>query len=100
MLARFAIPALLAAGLVAPAQAQDPEHTAYVIVDESVRASEALMKHRIAVAVEQVCGSYASIESYQIPEVDSCRRQAWASANQQIARMAPNLQSRIALPAR
>ena len=100
MLARFAIMALLAAGLVAPAQAEDASHTAYVIVDKSARASKALMRHRIAVAVEQVCGSYSTIESYQVPELDACRKQAWASAGRQLAAMSPESEGRIALAAR
>jgi UrcA family protein len=85
MLARFVIPALLAASLVTPAQAEDPEHTAIVIVDRTARPSHALLRHRIAVAVEEVCGSYSTIESYQWPEVDACRKVAWASANRQLA---------------
>jgi len=86
MLARFIIiQALLATGLIAPAQAEQPENTAYVIVDKSALASRKLMKHRIALAVEQVCGSYATIETYQTPEVDACRKEAWASARRQMA---------------
>jgi hypothetical protein len=82
MLARFVIPALLAASLMAPARAEDPEHTVIVVVD---RASHALLKHRIAVAVEEVCRSYATVEAYQWPEIDACRKVAWASASRQLA---------------
>ena len=85
MLARLAISALLAASLIAPAQAEENSSSVTVIVDRAARASHVLMKHRLAVAVEEVCGSYATIESYQVPEVDACRKEAWASANRQLA---------------
>ena len=100
MLAHFVVPALLAASLAIPAEAEEANHTAYVIVDKSARASKALMKHRIAAAVEEVCGSYSTVESWQVPEVDSCRREAWASVNRQLAELPSSATVRIALRAR
>jgi UrcA family protein len=76
MITRFMISALVAAGLAVPALAQQSDHTVYVIADKATRASHAKLMHRIAVAVEEVCGSYGTIESYQVPEMDSCRKRA------------------------
>ena len=95
MLARFIITALLAAAIAAPAQADDSQNSATVIVDRSARASHALLKHRIAVAVEEVCGSYATIETYQVPELDACRKEAWASAHRQLAALKDTGQIRL-----
>lgn len=100
MFARALIPALLAVSLVAPAVAQQPENTAYVVVDKSARASHAKLMRRIAVAVEEVCGSYSTIESYQVPELDACRKEAWASASRQLAARSPPGEGRIALSSR
>jgi hypothetical protein len=97
MFARIIITALVGTSLATPVVAQD-EHSAYVIVDKSARASQALMKHRIAVAVEEICRSYAVVESYQWPEVDACRKEAWASARRQLAALAG--EGRIALSSR
>ena len=95
MLARLAISALLAASVIAPAQAEENSSSVTVIVDRAARASHVLMKHRLAVAVEEVCGSYATIESYQVPEVDACRKEAWASANRQLAALKDTGQIRL-----
>lgn len=102
MFARIVISALLATGVAAPVQAQNQpsQATAYVTVDKAARASHALLKHRLAVAVEEVCGSYAAIEPYQVPELDACRRQAWASANRQLAAMSSSGDGRIVLATR
>lgn len=95
MLGRFAISALLAASFIAPAQAEDNSNSVTVIVDRAARASHALMKHRLAVAVEEVCGSYSTIETYQVPEVDACRKEAWASVNRQLAALKDTGQIRL-----
>lgn len=45
-----------------------------------------LLSHRIASAVEQVCGSYANArEQYEQMRVDACRAAAMADARRQIA---------------
>lgn len=95
MFERTIIAALLAGGVAAPVAAQEAENTAFVIVDKSARASHALLKRRIAVAVEDLCRSYSTVEAYQWPEVDACRREAWASANRQVAALSGDGQIRL-----
>jgi UrcA family protein len=95
MVTRLIIPALLMAAAAAPVSAQDVEHSAVVTVDRAARASHSLLKHRLAVAVEEVCGSYATIETYQVPELDACRKEAWASVNRQLAALKDTGQIRL-----
>ncbi|MCL6684244.1 UrcA family protein [Sphingomonas alba] len=95
MFARFLITALLAAAAATPVIGQTAENSVVVTVDRAARASHALMKHRIAVAVEEVCGSYSTIESYQVPELDACRKEAWASVNRQLAALKDSGQIRL-----
>lgn len=94
MFARIVIASLLAAA-TAPVAAQSAENSVVITVDRAARASHALMRHRIAVAVEEVCGSYATIETYQVPELDACRKEAWASANRQLAAIKDSGQIRL-----
>lgn len=94
MFARIVIASLLAAA-TAPVAAQSAENSVVITVDRAARASHALMRHRIAVAVEEVCGSYATIETYQVPELDACRKEAWTSANRQLAAIKDSGQIRL-----
>ena len=94
MFARIVIASLLAAA-TAPVAAQSAENSVVITVDRAARASHALIRHRIAVAVEEVCGSYATIETYQVPELDACRKEAWASANRQLAAIKDSGQIRL-----
>lgn len=48
-------------------------------------ASERQARRKVAGAIEQICRSYATVEHYQWPEIDSCRKAAWASAKPQLA---------------
>lgn len=78
---------LAAATSASPAMAQ-PEETVVVRVSRADLAlSDKAFSHKIAMAVEQVCGSYASVEPYQWPEIDDCRRVAWAGARRQLAEL-------------
>lgn len=77
----------LSAVAVAPASAEPAAVTVTVIKgDLSSPDGRLTMQRRIAGAVEQLCRSYAAVESYQLAEVDECRREAKISADQQIAR--------------
>lgn len=57
----------------------------------------ARLKKRIDAAVEQLCGSYASVEYDQWRHIDRCRGDALLSVEQQIAKLAPNGAIRLAL---
>ena len=86
---------LLAVGsmLTASAMAQTPSNTLIVerpsnrptaivyvtSADFASAHSRVMLSHRIRDAIELVCGSYATIESYQMPERDAC----WSDARQQ-----------------
>lgn len=53
--------------------------------DLSTPASMAVVRGRLADAIEQVCGSHATVESSQYPQVDACRAEAWHSVELRIA---------------
>jgi UrcA family protein len=55
--------------------------------DFSSRDARAKLDRRIAAAIEQVCGSYATIESDQWPVVDDCRKSARAQVDYGLARI-------------
>jgi UrcA family protein len=55
--------------------------------DFSSRDARAKLDRRIAAAIEEVCGSYAAIESYQWPALDDCRRSARAQVDYRLARI-------------
>lgn len=45
------------------------------------------LRHRLAMAIEEVCGSYASASDWQVAEIDRCRKAAWNDANRQVAQL-------------
>jgi len=49
--------------------------------DFASRHSRRALDRRIGEAIESVCGSYATIESYQVPELDVC----WGNAHRQVS---------------
>lgn len=57
----------------------------------------AVLKKRIGVAVEQFCGSFASVEYDQWRHIDRCREDALRGVEQQMAKLAPNGAIRLAL---
>jgi UrcA family protein len=74
---------LLAVTTAAPAAADPPTATVTVTrADFSTPKSRAKLNRRVRNAIEAVCGSYATIESYQWPEMDAC----WASARAETSR--------------
>ena len=82
------------AGLLATfatqAPAQGIPHFATVPVARSDVANGALsnaLRHRIAGAIERVCGSYADVVNGQFAEISDCRRAAWADVDRQIAKL-------------
>lgn len=80
---------ILAAALSISTQAvAEPVPTALVNIgdiDFGSSAGQRVLGHRIARAVEQVCGSYANaIEPAEQSLVDTCRASAMASVNKQL----------------
>ncbi|MBW8744166.1 MAG: UrcA family protein [Sphingomonas sp.] len=80
--------ALGAIGLLtgAPALAHDSAVTVRVTdLNMSDPHDAAKLRHRIASAMEQVCGSYATVERADEDIVTSCRRAARAELEHQLA---------------
>ena len=81
----FALFALAAIAVPTAVGAEPPETVVVTISKADLALSDKAFSHKIAMAVEQVCGSYASVEPYQWPEIDDCRRIAWSGVRQQLA---------------
>ena len=83
--------ALVAASLAAtPAAAYGPparQAVSYADLDLSRPADVARLHRRLAAALENVCGSYATSESWQESEIARCRAGARAEADAQLARL-------------
>jgi UrcA family protein len=76
--------------LTGPVHAEPVEAvTAKVIIGDLDLASDhgkSVLKHRIAGAIEEVCGSYANVTDWnELESIDACRRAARQSADQQLA---------------
>ena len=88
---KFALAAALAASLAAaPAAAYAPparQSVSYADLDLSRPADAARLRQRLADALENVCGSYATSESWQQREIARCRAGARAEADAQLARL-------------
>ena len=88
---RFALIGLLFTAI--PASAIADPRTATVTVtssDMATPAARARLDRRIGAAIEEVCGSYATIESSQVPEMDAC----WAAAKRQVQQRIASLNGR------
>lgn len=73
--------------IVAPAAAREASRgVRYADLDLSKPAHVDILRTRVARAVEAVCGSYASAESWQYPEIDHCRDKAQDQASILFAR--------------
>ena len=92
-----AVRILLAASIAAPAAAAPQDDilvkreadvpTARVLVtsaDFASTYSRTLLDRRVRSAIERVCGSYATIETSQVLQMDSCWSGAWHQANDQL----------------
>jgi UrcA family protein len=88
---KFALAAAFAAiAVAAPAAAYGPPATqtvSYADLDLSRPADVARLRQRLAGALEYVCGSYATAESWQEREIARCRAQAGAQAEARLARL-------------
>lgn len=91
----------LFAAFATQAPAQGVPHFATVPVAKSDLAKGDLsnaLRHRIAGAIERVCGSYGDVVNGQFAEISKCRRAAWADVDRQIAKLGTEV--RIAARAR
>lgn len=62
--------------------------------------SRRALDHRIRDAIESVCGSYATIESYQVPGMDHCWNRAHGQVSSQLQIAQARGQGLIQLAAR
>jgi UrcA family protein len=89
---------LAIAGVLSAAPLHAELRTATVTVSPAelaTPAGTARFHKRIAAAIEQVCGSYATIESYQVPQLDDCRRSAWKSVETRLVALKGNGEVRL-----
>ena len=61
--------------------------------DFATPVAQAKLQHRIAAGIEQVCGSFATIESSQEPAVAEC----WAAAKISVAQRLASLGNRTTI---
>ena len=88
---RFAIIGLLLTAIPAAANAEPRSATITVTAaDMATPAARAKLDRRIGSTIEEVCGSYATIESSQVPEMDAC----WAAAKRQVQQRMASLKGR------
>jgi UrcA family protein len=85
---RFTLLAIAAIAIATPAVAEPNSVTLTITsADFATPTALARLDRRIGAAVEQVCGSYAAIESSQVPEMDACWISARDQARQQLGRV-------------
>lgn len=77
--------ALLASAFTAPAIAEPLEVVITVTAHKAGAPMTRALRHRVALAVEQVCGSYATVERDEWYVMDGCYKQAWHSVARQYA---------------
>lgn len=78
--------ALTLALAASPLQAEPRSAVVTVTIAElSTPEGTARFHKRVAAALEEVCGSYATIETYQVPQLDECRRKARSSVETRVA---------------
>jgi UrcA family protein len=80
--------AAIGLGAAAPAQARHAEKAIhYGDLDLSRPDDATTLRHRIARALETVCGSYATVEPSQTDTIDRCRADARQRADTELARV-------------
>ena len=91
---RILIVGLLFAALPAAASAEPRTSTVTITAaDMATPAARDRLNRRIGAAIEEVCGSYAAIESAQVPEMDAC----WSAAKAQVAERLASIKSRTSI---
>lgn len=89
MLKLIAAAAFAASATVATA-AQAPANEVVITVTATDRADAAgqrVLMRKVAMATEQVCGSFATVEYAQWDGVERCRAEAMKSVDQELAAM-------------
>lgn len=86
---RFILLALAVLATASPANAEPATSVTLTVTsaDFVSPAARARLERRIGTAVEQVCGSYASVESYDVSEMNACWMSARDQAKQQLGRV-------------
>jgi UrcA family protein len=79
---------VLSLSLGAAARAREAQaNVPYGDLDLSRPDDAVTLRYRIGRALEAVCGSYATAESWQAPEIDRCRAEAKAQVDAAFARI-------------
>jgi UrcA family protein len=76
--------ALAIAIVAAPAAAQSVRHVSYGDLDLSNSAGRKMLRDRVSTAVNHVCGRTEPRNVYSLGEVESCRRETWATTEPQL----------------
>ena len=87
MIRTVLIAALCAAAAATPVSAFEPssrQTVSYSDLDLARPADVARLRKRIAAAIEDVCGSYAAVESWAEPDISRCRADARARTEEQL----------------
>ena len=66
-------------------QADEPISTVGTSISVSGKGDNAETRHRIAIAIEEMCRSYGAVEPYQHDEITKCRALAWRSVEPQLS---------------
>jgi UrcA family protein len=94
---RYSVMALAVLLSAAPAAAQQDSVTIHVSsADFSTDAGRAGFAHKVRGAIEQVCGSYAVIETAQVPGMDECWKAARASVDKQLSSLKQKTEIKVA----
>lgn len=81
------------AALIATTAAASAEPLAADVVititasDRADQAGKERLMRKVSLAAEQLCGSIATVESFQWDEISRCRGEAFRSVDRQLARM-------------
>ncbi len=77
----------LALALAATPLQAEPRSAVVTVTGAELSSPEGMKRFhkRIAAALEEVCGSYATIETYQVPQLDECWRKARSNIETRVA---------------
>lgn len=84
---RNILPLTVAVALAATPLHAEPRSTVVTVTlaELSTPDGTARFHKRVAAAIEEACGSYATIEAYQVPQLDECRREARSNIETRVA---------------
>lgn len=96
MLKLIALAALTSTAVPVAAQIAPQVEIVVTAQDLAGPAGQRRLHRRISAAAEQLCGSYATVESFQVDGITMCRDQVFGSAQQQLAALAGRGKLRLA----